>query len=44
MVEKVPMTPGGALKLREDKTLTIAEICQMLQISRATFYNYTKQP
>jgi len=31
-----------ALKLRADPTLSIGEICQMLQISRATFYNYTR--
>jgi DNA invertase Pin-like site-specific DNA recombinase len=30
-----------ARELRKDKTRTIKEICEVLKISRATFYNYT---
>jgi DNA invertase Pin-like site-specific DNA recombinase len=30
-----------ARELRNDKTRTVKEICEVLKISRATFYNYT---
>lgn len=32
-----------ARELRQDTNRTIKEICEVLKISRATFYNYTSE-
>jgi predicted transcriptional regulator YheO len=31
-----------AISLYEDRTRSVADICQVLRISRATFYNYIR--